>query len=266
MQSLRISSTIAGVSLLLIGACALVGCGSVRSPLGLMRAPAPPPSVRAAEYARAVNLKPADLPYFEAQDDDETDPHPARERRLERKVESCIGIDENDEAEPLASVSSPSFSATSPPAYLSIQSTVEVEPDLRGAARAVQLMRGDKVEGCLRRVYIPGLEGLEPSGVELRRVSISRLRPPLPGVSLSYGYRIDALATVSAPTAQLSAYRPVDEAPQSMTLPMHLDLLSFIVGPASVSLSATAMPTPASRILERNLLIRLHSRAVALAP
>lgn len=262
-RSARSVAAIALAGALLLGALALAGCGSVRRPLGLIEAPPASPSARAADYARAVNLKRRDLPYFKAEDEDEADRHPRRERRSERRLERCIGITDDGE-EPLADVSSPSFSAVSPPAYLSIQSSVEVEPDLKGAARGVRLMRSAKVAGCLRRVYIPALEALGSGAVEINKVSISRLRPPLPGVRLSYGYRVDALATVTTPTGELTAYRPAVEAPQSRTLPMHLDLLSFIVGPASVQLTATAMPTPASRILERNLLRRLHARAVAL--
>ncbi len=265
MRSLRILSPLALVCLLALGAFALGGCGSVRRPLALMREPVASPSVRAAAYARAVNLKQADLPYFEAQEEEQSARDRRRERIRGREFERCVGAeDEGDRT--LAEASSPDFTATSPPGYLSIQSSVAVAPSSRGAARAVRLMRSSRVENCMRQVYVPGLEELEPDGVEIRHVSFSRLRPPLPGVKLSFGFRMDAITVVSSPTAQLSAYRPAVEAPRTVTLPMHIDLFSFIVGPASIELTATAMPTPAARVLERNLLRRLHSRAVALAP
>ena len=45
------------------------------------------------------------------------------------------------------------------------------------------------------------------------------------------------------------------------TLKVYVDILGFAVGPVEVTLTATGIPAPVSKNLERNLLGVLHERA-----
>ena len=87
------------------------------------------------------------------------------------------------------------------------------------------------------------------------------MRFPAPGIEGGFAYRFTALVTVHAPTSQLSGYRPSAEAASSQTVKVYVDILGFAVGPVEVTLTATGLPSPVSRNLERNLLGVLHERA-----
>ncbi len=244
---------------------ATAGCGTVDAPVGAFDKPPVSASVQAADYARSVNLRASDVPYLEPQADDRDGPS-RRERRSEREFERCLGLEGQGEDKPLAEDESPEFAATTPGAYLSIQSSVEVQRDMRGAAKAVRILRGRRVADCMRRVYVPVIEGLGSGNTEVSRVSIRRLRPPLPGVDLSFGFRLSAITTVHPDLSQSVAYRPSADPLESHAVPIHIDLLDFLVGTAQITLTVNAAPTPASRALERNLLTKMHERALANRP
>lgn len=219
--------------------------------------------VRASDYARAVNLHASDVPYFEPiPDEDEEDPEEARKH--ERELMKCVGVDEDPE--PLAEVKSPEFGTDSPGELLRVASTVEVGADAERAARELRLVRSRRAEGCLQRVYAPVIEEEESSTAEVSDVSVSRLRFPAPDIEDGFAYRFAASVTVHRSTSELTAYRPAAEPDVSQTVRIYVDLLGFVVGPASVSLTATGAPAPVSRTLEHNLLRVLHERATERTP
>ena len=88
---------------------------------------------------------------------------------------------------------------------------------------------------------------------------MSASRPPRSGIG--FAYRFTASVAVHAPTSQLSAYRPAADPKSAGTLKVYVDILGFAVGPVEVTLTATGIPAPVSKNLERNLLGVLHERA-----
>jgi hypothetical protein len=218
--------------------------------------------VRASDYARAVNLHASDVPYFEPiPDEEEEDPEEARRR--DRELMRCVGIEEDPD--PLAEVKSPEFGTDSPGELLRVASTVEVGTDAERAVRELRLIRSRRAQRCLQRVYASAIEEEQSSTTELSDVSVSRLSPP-PGIEDAVGYRFSASATVHRSTSELTAYRRAAEPDASVIVKVYVDFIGFLVGPASVSLTATGAPTPVSRTLEHNLLRVLHERATERSP
>lgn len=235
-----------------------IGCGAGGSTDGTSGASAEALArVSAADFARGVNLRASDVPYFEPQPDEEEDPR--EKRRQDRELLKCIGVGETDE--PLAKVESPTYGTESSGELLNVASSVEVVRGAEQAARQLRLVRSRRAERCLRSVYASALQEEESSTAEVRGASVARVRFPAPGIEDAFAYRFTASVTVHAPTSQLSAYRPTaaPEAPQ--TLKAYVDILGFAVGPVEVTLTATGIPAPVSKNLERNLLGVLHERA-----
>jgi hypothetical protein len=219
--------------------------------------------VRASDYARAVNLRAADVPYFEPiPDDDEEDPKEAR--RHDRELMKCVGVEEDPE--PLAEVKSPEFGTDSPGELLRVASTVEVGADVARAMRELRLIRSRRAEHCLQRVYASAIEEEDSSTAEVRDVSVARVRFPAADIEDGFAYRFSASVTVHPSTSELTVYRPAAEPNASVTVRIYVDIIGFVAGPASVSLTATGAPTPVSRTLEHNLLRVLHERATERAP
>ena len=219
--------------------------------------------VRASDYARAVNLRASDVPYFEPiPDEDEEDPEAAR--RHDRELMRCVGVEEDPE--PLAEVKSPEFGTDSPGELLRVASAVEVGADPERAARELKLIRSRRAERCLQRVYASAIEEEESSTAEVSDASVSRVRFPAPDIEGGFAYRFSASVTVHRSTSELTAYRLATESDASLTVKVYVDIIGFLVGPASVSLTATGAPTPVSRTLEHNLLRVLHERATERAP
>jgi hypothetical protein len=219
--------------------------------------------VRASDYARAVNLHASDVPYFEPIPDEEEE-DPEEERRHDRELMRCVGAEEDPE--PLAEVKSPEFGTDSPGELLRVASTVEVGADAERAARELKLIRSRRAEHCLQRVYASAIEEEESSTAEVSDASVSRVRFPAPDIEDGFAYRFSASVTVHRSTSELTAYRPAAEPDASLTVKVYLDIIGFVVGPASVSLTATGVPTPVSRTLEHNLLRVLHERATERTP
>jgi len=219
--------------------------------------------VRASDYARAVNLRASDVPYFEPIPDDEEE-DPKEVRKHDRELMECVGVE--DGPEPLAEVKSPEFGTDSPGELLRVASSVEVGADADRAMGELRLIRSRRAEHCLRRVYASAIEEEESSTAEVRDVSVSRARFPAADIEDGFAYRFSASVTVHPSTSELTAYRPAAEPNASVTVRIYVDTIGFVVGPASVSLTATGVPTPVSRTLEHNLLRVLHERATERTP
>jgi hypothetical protein len=219
--------------------------------------------VRASDYARAVNLHASDVPYFEPIPDSEEE-DPTEARKHDRELMKCVGVEEDPE--PLAEVKSPEFGTDSPGELLRVASAVEVGADAKRAAKELKLIRSRRAEHCLQRVYASAIEEEESSTAEVRDVSVSRVRFPAPDIEDGFAYRFTASVTVHPSTSELTAYRPAAEPNASVTVRIYVDIIGFVVGPTSVSLTATGVPTPVSRTLEHNLLRVLHERAAERTP
>jgi hypothetical protein len=222
--------------------------------------------VRASDYARAVNIHAADVPYFEQVPDEEGEEDPAEERRRDRELRRCIGVGGNLEDDRVAKVDSLTYGTQSPGELLRVQSSVEVVAKAGDAARELKLFRSGRAERCLQRVYVSALEEDESGTAEVRRVSLFRMPLPAPGIEESFGYRFKALVTVHPQTSQLSAYRPGAPQATSQSVEIYVDILGFVAGRAEVTLTATGAPAPVSKNLKRNLLRVLHERATERRP
>jgi hypothetical protein len=235
-----------------------LGCGAGDSTDGTSGASAEALArVSAADFARGVNLRASDVPYFEPQPDEEEDPQ--QKHQQEQELLRCVGVKESEDS--LASVESPTYGTQSPGEVLKVASSVEVVSGAEEAARQLKLFRSRRSERCLRKVYVSAVEEEESSTTEVRGASVTRVRFPAPEIGGGFAYRFTASVSVHAPTSQLSAYRPAAEPGAARTLKVYVDFLGFAVGPVEVTLNATGVPAPVSENLERNLLGVLHERA-----
>jgi hypothetical protein len=245
-----------------LAAIAGLGCGSDGGDGGDGPSTEALAKVRASDYARAVNLRASDVPYFEPIPDEEEDPK--EKRKHDRELMECVGVEEDPD--PLAEVESPEFGTEAPGEVLQVGSTVEVGADAEQAARELRVIRGPRAARCLQRVYVSVIEEEDSSTAEVRNVSVSRLRFPAPDIEDGFAYRFAASVDVHPSTSELSAYRPAAEPAAPLTVKVYVDILGFVVGPASVSLTASGAPAPVSRTLEHNLLRVLHERATERRP
>jgi hypothetical protein len=242
-----------------LSAVAGLGCGGGDSTDGASGASAEAiAKVRAGDYARDVNLRASDVPYFEPKPDEEEE-DPKERRRQDRELLKCVGAKNPDD--PLAKVESPVYGTESPGEVLNVASSVEVVLGAEEAARQLKLIRSRRAERCLQSVYVSALEEEESSTAEVRDAGVTRMRFPAPEIEDGFAYRFTASVTVHAPTSQLSAYLPAAEPKPSQTLKVYVDILGFAVGRVEVTLTATGIPAPVRKNLERNLLGVLHDRA-----
>jgi hypothetical protein len=239
-----------------------LGCGGESADSGSGASAEALAKVRASDYARAVNLRASDVPYFEpVPDDEEEDEEESRKR--DRELERCVGAREVED--PLTEVKSATFGTQSPGELLQVSSEVEVVADAEEAARQLRLLRSRRAERCLQRIYVSALEEEDSSTAEVSNASLSHLPFPSAEISGGFAFRFSASVTVYGSSSQLTAYRPdaqgvVEQAAKS-TVKVYVDILGFVVGPAEVTLSATGAPAPVSRNLESSLLRVLHERA-----
>jgi len=124
-----------------------LGCGAGDSTDGTSGASAEALArVSAADFARGVNLRASDVPYFEPQPD-EGEEDPRQRHRQEQELLKCIGVKESDDS--LADVESPTYGTESPGELLNVASSVEV---VLGAEEAAATLRalGEDLEGLDR--------------------------------------------------------------------------------------------------------------------
>jgi hypothetical protein len=258
-------------SLLALSLCAVLaaGCGGTdrtgEATTAESGGPSPPASARAraTAYAKAVNLRASDVPYFEALEDEAED-DPGREARNDRELRECVG--EGGFQKPLAEVSSAEYGTQVPGEALQVSSSVEVAADPAEALRGLRLIRTRRAERCLRRVFVAAAEEEESSTAEVRRVSVSRLDSPAPEIDDGFAFRFTAAVLVHPSSSELTAYRPAAESGPSAAVKVYADILGFVVGPASITITATGVSAPVARNLERNLLVVLHERALQARP
>jgi hypothetical protein len=260
------------VALAAIAAIALAtGCGGGGDVAPLNRFDEPPPSAkeRATIYAHAVNLLPADLPYFEAKPAEHETKRDPLQLEFEREFRRCAGIkggSHSGDDGSVAKVDSPVFETHTSGALLSIQSGVEVLDDAAVASRRARFIRSSHARACFERSLAPALEAGGGAEVEFGPVSVSRLTARLPGGE-DFGYRISTSVSAVGENRQLAVYRPAAEGGRpGFSIPFYMDLLAFVSGPAEVDLIASGAPAPVSKNLEQNLLTLLHERAVAHSP
>jgi hypothetical protein len=222
---------------------------------------------QAVAFAKAVNLRADDVPYFEERPvEPESEEDEERERRLKRDFGRCLGG--IDLSAHMVYEESPAFLNSAGAEYLSVQSSVEVAPDAALARRRIDAYRTGRGKDCFRRTLTPLLEEEGSNEVEVGRTTVSRLSlkaPEIRGGILAY--RVSTTATITGADSQLTAYGPRAEvATPRRSFPVFIDFLGFTVGPAEVSLFMNGAPAPVSENFERNLLSVLPERAIESLP
>jgi len=212
----------------------------------------------AERLARSINLRLADVPYFEQMPDDD-EGRDVEDRRLERRFRRCVHL-AGPEVETVVERSSSIFGASGGGGFLTVQSQVEVMPTAYVAREQARLLRRPRALACLDRIYSPAFER-DSSRADVGSVGISRLPVPEPGPADAVGLRISARISVSPEPSRLVSLSSTT-ASTVRTVPVDIDILTFVVGHADVSLIATGAPDPVSRHLEGNLLRLLHDRAL----
>lgn len=254
---------------LVVLACAfgalVAGCGGDSGAETSKASPEALAKVSASDYARSVNLRQSDVPYFEVVSDDGDDVDPEAEERRQREAQKCMGMEAA--VEPLAEVNSPSFEMDAPGTVLSLESTVSVERDSVDVAGEFRHFQSRLALRCMRELFLGVLEEEETIEIDAAGATVRRLPYPGPETDDTYAFRFKSTFTVSEDRAETVAYQPGGRAAADpLSLDVYVDLLGFASGQAVVSLAAIGMPSPVSRNFERNLLRVLRERATAREP
>jgi hypothetical protein len=199
---------------------------------------------QAVAFARAVNLRAADLPRFRNLDL-APEPQP-RTNTSDPEFARCVGVKPNRY---VASVQSPGFihGRFRTQAEL-VTSKVIVLPTASLAARELTILNSARGRSCFAHLLIqPESASVTESHLRINRVSWSS--PTLPPAA--HGFKVQAAGTL---TGIHTRNRPIH---------LYIDMLGFINGPAQIYMVATGWESPAQSSTERRLLSLLYSRAEA---
>jgi hypothetical protein len=198
---------------------------------------------QAIAFARAVNLTTADVPGFTATKrahEHET----AAEKRFEREMVRCAGALSANEK--LVESNSPKFKHGHEIPELNVSSEVSVARTPALAAKELAAIRSAHARTCLSRYLDRLFKGKEFHGASISPVSIYSGTPPAPGTSGSFAWRIEVKFTVHA-----------------IKIPLYLDILGFVYGPAQVSLFSSGFAAPFPAASQQHLFSLLVERAKA---
>jgi hypothetical protein len=225
---------------------ALGGCGRSRAaghaPRASQRAGigASPTRSQAEAFARAVNLKSADVPGFMASPRHEAET--PQEKQLQRRLRACVGrvrvgggVIEDQSA---------SFKFKRGILDFGVSSEVAVARTAASAASELAAIRGERVKRCFSRYLDLLLQSQRHAGARLRPVDIVSGTPPAPGANGSFGWRIIASFTV-----------------QRFKLSLYVDILGFVLGPARVTLVSSGLLRPFPATVQQRLFGLLLARA-----
>jgi hypothetical protein len=232
-------------------ACALTGCGgsaqTARKPRPARSAARSAPTstrAKAATFASAVNLKPADVPGFVPSS--KRPAESARERSLQGELQRCAG--------PLPfgggvlQAQSPAFKLKQDVVDLSVSSEVAVARTSAQAAGALSALNAPRVRRCFSRYLDQLIAGERYRGAVPRPVSILTGTPPAPGANASFGWRVTASFTL-----------------KGITVSLYSDILGFVLGPARVTLVSSGALRPFPAAIQQRLYSLLLARARASA-
>jgi hypothetical protein len=187
---------------------------------------------RALAFARTVNLTAADVPGFTPSH--QQNGESAAERRLQQQLRNCGGATGARALQhsrgTLAEASSPRFELKRGILALTVSSEVSVAHTSAEAAATLAAIRGPRLRACFSRYLSSLLKSQHYPGATVVGVSIASGKPPAPGTTGGFGWRVTA--TLAVRGIQISFY---------------FDILGFVDGPAQVTLdsSGTVRPFPA---------------------
>lgn len=201
-----------------------------------------PSTRRALAFARAVNLGPQDVPGFKANEKHES--NTASEKRLERQMLRCTGLTGSDKG--IAELGSKDFQLKRSIIDLSVSSEVSVQQSAADARRVLMAVHSAHVRGCFSHYLQLLFKGQRVKGATLGGVTIQAGTPPAPGTSGSFGWRVTATFDV-----------------RSVKVPIYLDILGFVEGPAEVTLLSSGLLRPFPAEVQQHLFSLLLARAKA---
>ena len=198
----------------------------------------------ALAFARSVNLTAADVPGFSASGARRGAP---RQKRAEGELFSCAGARRSSggrHANDLAEASSPSFVFKHGVVDLGVSSEVGVSRSASLALAELSALHSQRVRVCFQRYLDSVLVSGTRRGTTVGPVTIESGNPPAPGASGSFGWRVRATFALDR-----------------LKVPVYLDMLGFVYGPARVTLVSSGALEPFPAIAQQRLFSLLLRRA-----
>jgi hypothetical protein len=192
----------------------------------------------ATSLADAINLKPADLPAYQATPAEKDTADQAANARFTR----CIGGVPT--SKDIVDIDSPDFSAGAGAHARQLSSNVTVLPSAALAAKDLAAARSARARACFQTFVNELLRKSASGQVTFSSARITRLHPSAKGSDGAFGYRVRVVA--KGPAARL---------------PFYVDILGFTKGPVEVSLTGVSITEHLPSTLEERLLNTLATRA-----
>lgn len=211
-----------------------------------------PSRERALAFAQAVNLTADDVPGFTAKTKHDSDS--AREKKLGRELAECTGatgLSSGEASFPgegnsVADESSKDFELKHGVIDFSVSSGVSVRSSAADARKGLQAIRSTRVRKCFSHYLQLLFAGQHVQSATPGPVSIQTGVPPAPGTSGGFGWRITASFTI-----------------RGIKVPIYLDFLGFVDGPAEVTLLSSGLLRPFPAEVQQHLFATLLARAKA---
>jgi hypothetical protein len=205
---------------------------------------------QAIAFARAVNLRAADVPGFTVSSEHEHKHETAAEKRLERELLRCAGAPsaKDELAEELAEVSSPDLKLEHDGLADSVSSSVGVMRTAAAVSKELAAIRSAHARACVSRYFDLLFKGNAFHGAHVGPFSIASGTPPAPGATGSFGWRISATISTTVDTHPIA-------------IPIYFDILGFVYGQAQVSLFSTGVAEPFPAAIQQRLFSLLLKRA-----
>jgi hypothetical protein len=232
-----------------IGAAFGAGCGSVRMTSSGDKSAAaismPSSSgtavtkVRAIAFARAVNLRAADVP-----ESVRLTPEGATEPPTPASIEFARCVGATDTQHPVVDINSSTFASSSTRESARVKSSVLVMPNAMMTARNSSAVRSAHGRACAARIIRQALPVTRYGSV-----SVSFPSNVTSGVSGGFEVRVATIVRRRPPQG-----RPI-------RIPVYTDEFGFNSGPAEVYLTVTGFLLPVSATIETRLLLLLRERS-----
>ncbi len=224
--------------------------GATPSPGTTPSSPSQAPSRESAvAFARAVNLTSNDVPGFTPSEKHSSSS--AHQKRLEHAMLSCAGIGSGagnlaGTGKGVLDESSKDFELKRQILDFSVSSEVSVQASAAQALHGLQAIRSPHVRSCFSHYLSLIFKGEQVKGATAGPVTIQAGTPPAPGTSGGFGWRVTATFKV-----------------RGIKLPVYLDFLGFVDGPAEITLTSSGLLRPFPASVQQHLFSLLLSRAKA---
>jgi hypothetical protein len=207
-----------------------------------------PTHAQALAFARTVNLTAADVPGFTPSHKPSSES--AAERRLQQQLRSCggaVGARALQRSRgTLAEASSPHFELKRGILALSVSSEVSVAHTSAQAAATLAAIRSPRLRACFSRYLSSLLKSQRYPGATVLGVSIASGKPPAPGTTGGFGWRVTATLAV-----------------RGIHISFYFDILGFVDGPSQVTLTSSGTVRPFPARAQEQLYSELLARARA---